>query len=451
MAAIPTNVWISLCLISLTYVSSGCRSKGSSLRPDRFDQGSIVAGVEGVSEDALKLSPSFLLICEGKDKKASSAATDEKVIFNDATEIVPGDFCALEVRLPEPDKVAAVKNWQWYGYKGQTKDVGLLYGSNLAKVGPDRELKLELYKLFAEPSGNLGVSGTPEGPCLKYEKPKCLDRRSVFLDVSARVVMRILAAKEGDKNPTVFVVTAAGPSATTLGIGVMPQGEMTADALTKAFATPDTAALKIRAFKEFDVSEKILKKPFTQEVVEGKSFADQSVDPADLKDYKVLDIAQVWVHGWDKLADSHELDKLADPRWLAKVTATKDNQTVSFLVGGAKPYFQSTTKAISKRNGQSYAVYYAWPEVAGDVEDGASDQWQIYALSDSSMVPTGCEKAPLNYYLSEIGALTEVEISGKTPISAIDACQIKGALWRAELKTWSVKADFYTWRWAAPR
>ena len=410
-----------------------------------------MAGVEGVSQDALKLNPSFLLICEGKDKKASASAADEKVIFNDATEIAPGDFCALEVRLPEPDKVAEVKNWEWYGYKGQTKDVGLLYGSNLAKVGPDRELKLELYKLFAEPSGNLGVSGTPEGPCIKYEKPKCLDRRAVSLDVAARMVMRILAAKDGDKNPTVFVLTAAGPATTTQGIGVMPQGEVTADALTKAFVTPDDATFKIHAFKEFDISEKILKKPFTQEIVEGKAWADLNVAPADLKDYKVLDISQVWVHGWDQLADSHELDKLGEPRWLAKVTATKDNQTVSFLVAGAKPYFQSTNKATAKRNGQSYAVYYAWPEVASGAEDSASDQWRFYALSDSSMLPSGCEKAPLSYYLSDIGALTEAEISGKTPISAIDACQIKGATWRAELKTWSVKADFYTWRWTAPR
>ena len=435
-------------VLAISLVTTGCRVHASRMGAgsDEASQGSIVAAVEGVSPEALALKPSFVLLCDGRGKKEISTLDGDKVVFKDASDIQEGDSCAMEVRLPEPEKVPQVKNWQWYGYDQKNKIVGLLYGSNFAKVSANRELSLELYKLYSEPTPNLGITPTPDGPCLRYENAKCMDRRAYKLDGGSRVLMRVLTAKDGDTSPTAFIITSGDAK----GVGVMPKGDITADALTKAFSKAAGATLKVNVFKDFDVVQKIFGLAFDQGMVEGKPLAPFVAQDQDFKDHRVLAIDKVWIHGWQSLPDSHELDKLVEPRWLAKVTAKNDKEKVEFIVTGAKKYFQSTTKAKATRNGQSYAVYYAWPEVLTDVSDGASDLWRVYAISDGGMVPSTCKNAPPSYYLSDLGGLTLAELGTDKAIAPLDACEIKGKDFRADLKTWSVQAQFFSWRWSSP-
>jgi hypothetical protein len=258
--------------------------------------------------------------------------------------------------------------------------------------------------------------------------------------------MRVLSAKDGDTSPTAFIVT----SGDVKGVGLMPKGEVTAEALTKALSKAAGATLKVNVFKDFDVVQKIFGLAFDQGMIEGKPLAPFVAQDQDFKDHKVLAIDKVWIHGWQSLPDSHELDKLPEPRWLAKVTAKNDKEKVEFIVTGAKKYFQSTTKAKVNRNGQSYAVYYAWPEVLTDVSDGASDLWRVYALSDGGMVPGTCKNATFSYFLSDLGGLSLTDLGADKAIAPLDACELKGKEFRADLKTWSVQALFYTWRWSNP-
>ena len=434
-------------ILGTAFIVLGCRVHSSAPGTQEAASGSIVASVDGVNPEALALKPNFILICEGREKKTVSALDGDKVVFKDASDIEEGDSCAMEVRLPEPDKVPQVKNWQWYGYDQKTKLVGLLYGSSFAKVTPERELSLELYKLYAEPARNLGVTPTPDGPCIRYEKDKCLDRRSFKTESASPLVMRILTAKEGDTSPSAFIVTGGD----TKGVGLIANGEITAESLTKALAKASDSTLKLNVFKDFDVVQKLLGLTFDQALIEGKPLTSFVAHDPDFKDHKVLAIDKVWVHGWQTLPDSHELDKLVEPRWLAKVTAKNDKEKVEFIVTGAKKYFQSTAKTKATRSGQTYAVYYAWPEVLTDVSDGASEMWRVYAFSEGGMVPSSCKNAPLSYFLSDIGALSLAELSSDKAIATLDACELKGKDFRTDLKTWSVQAQFYVWRWSSPQ
>lgn len=429
-------------------MGAGCRITGPlGRRLPPGQNGSIVAGLEGVNPETLALKPSFLLFCDGKTKKSNSAVDDDKVVFTDAEEIGPGDLCALEVRLPEPEKVPEAKGWQWYGYNKDKKDVGLLYGSNKAEVGSERQLELELYKLYAEAPGDITVTTTPGGACLKLEKDKCLDRRVLTVERPSRMVLRVLALREGETKPTALILTAGDKK----GVGLMAPGELTAEGLTKAMTETEAAAFKVNVFKDFDMVQKVLSVPFDQSVMDGKLLEEVRTPPADLTGLKVLDIVSVWTHGWDKISSPQEIDKLKEPRWMAKVTAEKGNEKVQFVVGGSKKYFVSTAKVKATNNGKSFFVYYAWPDLAVDIEDGASDLWKVYAVAEGGLAPKDCKDSSLDYYLGTLGALTEAEMAPEKGLPTLEACEIKGPTWRADIKTWSVIPEFYLWRWSAPR
>jgi hypothetical protein len=384
-----------------------------------------------------KSKASASLTCDGKQTEAAplkvTAATEAEVELVLVSSDWKGKSCQTLTVVSQNKAVLEAKNLTGIKFDPIPADKKLFFP-------PSGGSRLVLTKI-AEP---VGASGGGKDLCLKADQGQCLDRRVVKLGWASRAVLRVLAVKDGQTKPLTYIVT----SASAKGIGVMTSGDITVEGLTKAFRDPANAALKINIFKDFDIKQTLAGAALTQETIDGKGLVDKAVNLDEVKDHKVLHIDQAWVHGWIRVKNPQDLDKETNPRWMARLKVVKDGSSYEFIVGGAQKYFVSTGKAKVERQGTKYDVYYAWPELAQDMEDGASDQWRLYGITGAPMADKDrCPEAPLSYYLGTIGAMTERDLSGKDGIAVLEGCEIKGDHWVDALKSAWAYSEIYQFRW----
>ncbi len=134
----------------------GCKFGGGDAAGNRGDNDSIVAAIGGISDEDIKKNPNYKLFCKDPSSKNRAPLTgavqdNTKIVFANASEVKPNDTCSFEVSLPNAADTK-YKDWEWFAFKGSEKVVGLMYGSELAKVTSDRKLEVKVLKVYSEPT-----------------------------------------------------------------------------------------------------------------------------------------------------------------------------------------------------------------------------------------------------------------------------------------------------------
>ena len=145
------NSLLATAIVLGSVVLTGCLEKGGVRGQKGNGSNSIVASVEGISEEDLKREGmKYWLSCDGSVRVQGTPKADNTEVEFPSETIKNDMLCAIEIGLAEEE--GRKFDWEWFGRLNGKPVVGLMYGSSKDKV-VNKALKLKLYRVYSPKSG----------------------------------------------------------------------------------------------------------------------------------------------------------------------------------------------------------------------------------------------------------------------------------------------------------
>lgn len=378
---------------------------------------------------------SATLVCgddlsQGGTYKKEAGGSDATLSFTLETKKFSGKTCtAVKVSVDNAAKFSA-----------DTPDVKLDGAKKKdVKVFPDANDATKRYALkgIAVGGGDVDTTTTGGGACLSYENNVCKDARKSTdlvgdLPFETNVVLARVKGKIGDQGEAKTFLVGAGS-----GVQGLKNKSFNVSDLNDALQPATEASF---TFFQDAGDEKILGTSYDNAYAAGNALTKVAL--ADLKDFKVLHIEKIFVHGMHKVTETNGV--AAPLRWMTFVKATKDAIVSEFVVTGKDAGFLSTAAPLTV---DAKAVYFDFAKLAAEMAVApGSDKWKVYGLKDGAMAAADCALGKTSY-LDGLSAANQDTLKD----FALGTCEIGQAKFDQALATgFEIKAEHFVWEWFVP-
>jgi hypothetical protein len=130
---------------------TGCLDTGGTRGQKGNGSTSVVASIEGITEEDLKREGmKYWLACDGDVRVQGTPKADRTAVEFPSENIKNDMVCSMEIGISAEE--GKKLDWEWFGRLNGKPVVGLMYGSSKDKV-VNKALQLKLYRIYSPKSG----------------------------------------------------------------------------------------------------------------------------------------------------------------------------------------------------------------------------------------------------------------------------------------------------------
>lgn len=266
-------------------------------------------------------------------------------------------------------------------------------------------------------NNSVDVSTDAGGPCLRYVQGEgCLDLTSQSLELAPAAQNYVWLKVEG--------LSASGARQSYIvGAGERGFNLLNSRAIARDEIQASLTAMGPRSWNWYRLG--VYPDPrdleFSANLISGESKKADAIDPAELKGFTVLNLAEIWLHGFYEVGSLADLNMRSSARWYVTLDIKKEGATVASLVVSDQAKYLTSDGAITTLANGSKALFDLDNFTQNRADAGQG--WNIWTVAGSAGVDATCTM-DLRYIANEYGRRHSGDFASMTPDTKLDACAL---------------------------